>query len=65
MHLKDKTNLDYSLYAQREYMKKTKRYFLQDNDDMDPKEFHDTLVGLNNLLLFIEPLNTSVHLPNS
>ena len=56
--LKDKVNLHDPLHAQREYMKKIKRYFLQDYYSMALKDFHDYLVGLNDLLPFNNPLNT-------
>ena len=62
MCLKDKTNLDNPSHAQRECMKQMKRYYPQDDYKMSPKQFFEALTKLNDLLPFIDPLNTRLPL---
>ena len=39
-----------------------KRYYLQDDYEMSPKQFFEALNGLNDVLPFVDPLNTLVPL---
>ena len=61
-YIRSECNVPFPLQAQKLYMQKMKRFFLQDDNEMTPQEFFKVMQQANDLLPYIQPTTMTANL---